>query len=209
VRLGEGKTVRDLLEAWRAKTPFADWAIGMGGPTAAWRGQTIEATIVLEPGRYGIVCWVPAPDGQLHLMKGMFATLEVTGALPAGAALPTSDATITLFDYNYRVTGALARTTRTIRVENSGPQTHELVLVKLASGKTAMDAAKWAEGGQVTEPPGEMMAGVSGLAPGRSAVIRPRLTAGRYALVCFVPDARSSAHRAHVELGMMKEIVVQ
>ncbi|MCU0648212.1 MAG: hypothetical protein MUF00_09475 [Gemmatimonadaceae bacterium] len=208
VRLGEGKTVRDLIDAWRARDPFPAWAVGMGGPTAAWKGQTLEATVVLEPGRYGVVCWVPAPDGQLHLMKGMFATLEVTGS--AGAAtLPKADATITLFDYNYQVTGALSRTTRAVRVENKGPQTHELVLVRLAPGKSPLDAAKWAEGGQVTDPPGEMVAGVSGLAPGRAAVIRPALRSGRYALVCFVPDAKSAAHKAHVELGMMKEIVVQ
>jgi hypothetical protein len=208
VRLAEGKTLRDLVAAWQKKEPFPAWAVAVGGPTAAWRGQTIEATVLLEPGRYGVVCWVPAPDGQLHLMKGMMSQLEVTGAATAGVALPKADVTVKLFDYNYLISGALRSGTRAIRVDNSGPQTHELVFVKLAPGKTAMDAAKWAEGGQVTDPPGEMVAGVSGLAPGRAAVIRPTLTKGRYALVCFVPDAKSAKHLAHVEMGMMKEIDV-
>jgi hypothetical protein len=116
---------------------------------------------------------------------------------------------VQLFDYNFTVTGGFGRGAKTIRVENRGPQVHEFVFVKLAPGKRAMDAAKWAEGGQVTDPPGEMVAGVSGLAPGRAAVVRHRFEPGTYAMLCFVPDAKAPDHRAHAEHGMLKEIVVR
>lgn len=41
-------------------------------------GQTCNATWELEPGEYTMFCVIEAPDGQLHVAKGMQGTLTVT-----------------------------------------------------------------------------------------------------------------------------------
>jgi hypothetical protein len=84
VRLDGGHTIADLLRAWKPGVPTPRWMTGVGGPTAPVGGQTLDALVVLRPGRYGVLCWVPAADGQLHFQKGMFGQFEV--AAPSGGA---------------------------------------------------------------------------------------------------------------------------
>lgn len=210
-RLEDGKTVQDMLRDWKPGRPNPRYMTGDGGPTAALGGQTLEGTVLLKPGRYAIICWVPAPDGQLHMHKGMFGQIEVTGDAAAASAtpvLPRADVTITMMDYGYLLPD-VKRGRRTFRVFNAGPQAHELVMVRLAAGKTAKDAAEWAERGQTGEKPGEMMGGVAALTPGHVAQFAATMTPGRYALVCFVPDQKDGVGKPHVVSGMLREFVVK
>lgn len=50
------------------------------GATFAKPGESAKKPVTadLEPGRYGMVCFFPAPDKQPHAFKGMFAQFEVT-----------------------------------------------------------------------------------------------------------------------------------
>jgi uncharacterized cupredoxin-like copper-binding protein len=188
--------------------PNPAYTTPIGGPTAALGGQTLAGQMVLRPGRYAIFCWIPAPDGQLHLHKGMFGEIEVTGPAPAAdAALPRADVTIAMADYGYAVP-KIARGRRTLRVENRGPQAHELVMVRLAPGMTAHDAAEWAERGQTGASPGHMMGGVAAIAVGAAAQFTVDFTPGRYALVCFVPDQKDGKGLPHVAYGMLREFTV-
>jgi hypothetical protein len=135
-RLEGGRSVQDMLREWKPGVPLPIFMTGDGGPTAALGGQTLEGTVVLRPGRYALICWVPAPDGQLHVHKGMFTQLEVTGVepgTPAVPALPRADVSITMLDYGYHLPRMRAGR-QVIRVFNAGPQAHELVMVRLAPG---------------------------------------------------------------------------
>jgi hypothetical protein len=210
-RLEDGRTVREMLAEWKPGAPNPRWMTGDGGPTAAVGGQTLEGTVVLRPGRYALICWVPAPDGQLHLHKGMFGELVVTGdstAGPVAPVLPPADVSITMVDYAWHMPEVRAGR-RTFRVFNAGPQAHELVMVKLLPGKTAMDAAHWAERGQTGEAPGTMMGGVAALSPGKVSGFSAVMTPGEYALVCFVPDQKDGKGKPHVMYGMVRQFVVR
>lgn len=210
-RLEDGKTVQDMLRDWKPGVPIPRYMTGDGGPTAALGGQTLEGTVVLKPGRYAIICWVPAPDGKLHLHKGMFGQVEVVGDAAAAAAtpaLPRADVTITMMDYGYLLPD-VKRGRRTFRVFNAGPQAHELVMVRLKPGKTAKDAAEWAERGQTGDAPGTMMGGVAALSVGRVAQFEAVMTPGEYALVCFVPDQKDGTGKPHVAHGMLRQFTVR
>ncbi|HEY0777110.1 MAG TPA: hypothetical protein VGD56_04010 [Gemmatirosa sp.] len=50
VRLTQGKAFADHAAALKSHVP-TPWAIGAGGPSAAKPGQTVEATVTLDPGR--------------------------------------------------------------------------------------------------------------------------------------------------------------
>jgi uncharacterized cupredoxin-like copper-binding protein len=211
-RLREGREVREMIRDFVPGKPLPGYMSGSGGPSAAWAGQTIEATMVLEPGTYGVICWVPAADGKLHLQKGMIGQLTVgpaSGASIARAMLPAPDIVITAFDYNYKIDKAITAGRRTIRFVNAGPQNHEFVLVRLAKGKTVKDAQAWAERGQTGEQPGTMLSGVAAIAPGGAAHVTNVFEPGEYAILCFVPSTNDRKGLPHVHYGMMQQIQVR
>lgn len=204
IRLDEGKTLQDALNALKAGGPVA-WAHDAGGPNAAMPGGNDSATLVLQPGHYVAVCFVPGPDGVPHVMKGMLKELVVTGSR-ATATLPPADVTITLSDYAFTPSTPLTAGHHVVLVRNVARQTHELVLVKLAPGKTARDFVAWVEK-PVGPPAGELLGGVSGIAPGTKNTFATDLVPGTYAFICFVPDAKDG--KPHLAHGMMTQFEVR
>lgn len=47
------------------------------GHTFGAPGSSDELQVDLTPGRYGYVCFIPAPDGEPHALKGMFGEFTV------------------------------------------------------------------------------------------------------------------------------------
>ena len=207
VRLAPGRTAADLAAALRNPGPPPRWAELVGGPNAAGPGDTsLTATVRLRPGRYAALCMIPSPNGVPHAAKGMISDLVVTPARKPAAAAARPAATLTLFDYGFRSTPAIRATTRAIRVANRGKQPHELVIARLDSAKSAADFARWADG-MKGPPPGQFLGGVSPMAPGETNDLALDLAPGRYALLCFLPDAGDG--KPHVAHGMVREITVR
>ncbi len=206
IKLEDGKTMADLAQASKHPGPPPKWVKFVGGPNAAAPGQQVEATSVLQPGSYAFICFIPSPDGKIHLSKGMARPFQVTGQPATSAELPASDVTIKLVDYDFQPSKALTPGHHNILVENAGPQPHELVLLKLAPGKKTQDFATWAEGGMKGPPPAMPVGGVVVLEQGGKATFSADLTAGDYGLICFVPDTKDG--KMHLVHGMMKNIKV-
>jgi uncharacterized cupredoxin-like copper-binding protein len=204
VRLDQGKTVADLVEAMKSPGPLPGWATMVGGPNAAMPGDSTTAVLSLDPGTYGMLCLIPGPTGAPHFAMGMTHQLTVTGPV-AAAVEPAADDTIKLVDYDFQYTRALSAGHHVIRVENGGEQAHELVVVKLNEGKTAADFAAWADK-QDGPPPAEGKGGVTGILPGAHNLIVVDLPPGNYALVCFFPDMKDG--KPHLLHGMMKAMTV-
>jgi hypothetical protein len=79
------------MEDWSNAAVMPSWAIDVGGPNEASRGTPAEAIATLEPATYMMICYVPSPDGKLHVMKGMVRPLVVTAAGATRPAEPKSD----------------------------------------------------------------------------------------------------------------------
>ena len=78
-RPAEGHTVQEALEY--EGDPMADGLIeeDLGGTgLAAPGGDTEFLTVDLEPGTYGIYCFLPGPGGTPHVFMGMQGELTVT-----------------------------------------------------------------------------------------------------------------------------------
>jgi len=94
-------------------------------------------------------------------------------------------------------------------VTDTGSQPHEMTVVKL-NGITA-DQLKTAfstpSGPSAGPPPFDAVGGVSGITPGASAETTLMLTAGEYALLCFLPDTNTGA--PHAALGMVTGLSVK
>ena len=211
-RLGEGKTLVDFQAAMAAvmsgKAPPPAWITYAGGPNAIDPGDSSTVTQVLDPGHYLVLCMIPGKDGQPHVTKGMLHPLVVTGSAPAPApALPAADVTVKLSDYDFVFDKPLTAGTHTVRVDNAGPQPHEIVVAELAPGKSAADFVKWETGGETGPlPANRWLGGVAGIDTGKSATFTVTLKAGNYLVICFWPDAKDG--KPHFVHGMIKQITV-
>jgi hypothetical protein len=203
-RLEGGKTVDDLRAALANPGPPPAWVKEVGGPNAAAPGLESNATLMLEPGNYVLICFVDI-GGPPHFMKGMLRAMRVAPSTDASAPTPKVDATATLFDYGFKLSSPIQAGTRTIRVLNSGAQHHEIELIQLSPGASAADFLKWV-GKMEGPPPGTPLGGVSGLDVGGSQYFTADFAPGNYALVCFLPDAKDG--KPHFAHGMIQQITV-
>lgn len=209
VQLKGGKTFDDFvkaMEAWNGPTRMPDWAVDVGGPNEASPGVSAYATLTLEPGRYAMVCYVPSPDGQPHVMKGMVSPFTVVKAGATPPNEPKADVTLRMTDYAFELSKPIQAGPRVIRVENSAVQSHEVVIGRLMTGKTLREALEWLNNGQKGAAPVVAMGGASGLAQGRHQIITATFEPGRYVFLCFIPDAKDG--KPHTEHGMTKEFTV-
>jgi uncharacterized cupredoxin-like copper-binding protein len=206
VRLEQGKTFADFAAAVKQAGPPPAWIVDAGGPNPPMPNGTAEDMQYLKPGTYAIVCFVPSPDGTPHIAKGMMRELTVTPVSNATAVAPNADATVNLGDYAFTTSAPLTAGHHLIRVTNAGPQSHEIVLVRLEPGKTGMQFAQWTDG-MKGPPPGALEGGIAAMAPGDTAYFPADLTPGNYAFICFVPDSKDGKpHAAH---GMVHDFVVK
>jgi hypothetical protein len=207
IRLEDGKTLQDLAKAMSTPGPTPKWVKFVGGANGIGPGGKANATATLTPGQYAYLCLIPSTDGVMHVAKGMVRPFEVTAASSAAAAeSPAADVTIKLVDYDFQTSQPLTPGRHTIRVENAGPQTHEIVLLKLAPGKKVEDFGRWAESGMKGRPPAEPLGGIAGLEKGDHGSFDVDLTPGEYGFICFVPDSKDG--KPHLFHGMMKTIRV-
>ncbi|HEU5260154.1 MAG TPA: hypothetical protein VFU41_01895 [Gemmatimonadales bacterium] len=205
-----GRSWEELETAMKTEGPIPAWLTFPPGPAVVVAGDTSNATGVFAPGNYLIMCFIPSPDGQMHVMKGMFRRLVVTAPAPSHATTPApeppSDVTVTLSDYTFTLSAPLTAGSPTIRVENSGPQLHEVTIEQLAPGKTVADVQRWLAGGMKGEPPTKPVGGLIGPDVGKTGWFTVTLAPGNYLLTCYVPDAKDG--RPHLVHGMMKEVTV-
>ncbi len=210
VRLSDGRTYDSLMAAFRTMGPTdapPSWMHMAGGPNTGMPGDTTAVMQTLEPGHYAIICMIPDSAGVPHIAHGMTRPLEVTAA-PAGpaAAEPSADLTVTLADYSFTESAALAAGPRTIRVVNAGPQPHEIFIARLDSNTTTAQVVQWVATMMKGPPPAlRAMTGTAAMDAGTQMYLSVNLPPGRYGLFCFIPGPDGREHTQH---GMVKEIRV-
>ena len=211
IKLEGGHTLPELVEATKTQGPLPKWAVDVGGPNSPMPGGESSATLDLDPGKYVMVCVIPAmTDGQPHFMKGMMKELTVAarhGVEQAGKSVaPAPDVTMTLDDYTFTTSAPITSATKTIRIKNAAAQSHEVVIMKLDAGVTPEQFLQALEKPQ-GPPPGKILGGVTGIAKGRTIDLTATFTPGDYTLLCFVPDAKDG--KPHIAHGMVKNFSVK
>jgi hypothetical protein len=205
MKFNEGKRLSDFMDAMKAGGPPPAWVVDMGGPNPPAVGATTNSTQTLEPGNYAVVCFVDTPDKVPHITKGMSKEFVVVPSTAPVAAEPTADVTMQLVDYAFNLSTPLTPGTHTIRIENAGPQSHEVFIARLDSGKTADDLMKWAQTYQ-GPPPVTPLGGIAAIHVNGRAFVTAEFTPGDYVLVCFVTDSKDG--KPHVAHGMMQTVKV-
>lgn len=208
VRLEGGKTIGDFVRSFSDTVAMPSWVRYVGGPVGTAPGEERSSTMRLVPGRYAVLCRIVSTDRVVHVMKGMIRPFEVVARSGAVRdAFPTATDSVTLTDYGFVVSRPLTPGPHMVYVVNAGPQPHEIVMLKLAPGKTPADFARWGLAGRHGPPPGGPVGGVEFLDSGASATFAVDLATGDYGFICFVPDARDG--RRHFVHGMMAHFAVR
>ena len=221
VRLEAGKSVRDLVDAYaeaiRTSGPRPAWVTRLGGPGGTPPGGSSSVTQYLEPGSYVWICPVEDDEGHPHFAKGEVKTFVVNGpSAEDSAAAPAATMGIRLLDFSFAFDAPPTAGRHMVRVHNAGREPHDLVLFKLAPGKslaelrTALnpERARRPESGE--EPPLESLVtgfgGIAVIAPGMEVFFQTDLTPGEYVLACMTtaPDGQS-----HIEHGMIQQVSVR
>ena len=115
--------------------------------------------------------------------------------------------TFTATDFAFAGPDTIAPGYTTIRMVNRGSQQHHLILARLDDGKTLDSLMAFMQKDPAGVPPFATWRGASNsVMAGDSSGATLDLPDGRYALLCFIPDAADGA--PHLVKGMMRELIV-
>lgn len=204
LRLDDGHTMDEVLEHADRDELVLPGVRFMGGPAAPPMNGTSEAVLDLSPGRYLMVCYMPAGKVR-HLQLGMVRQLRVIPSPDPAADDLREDVRLGLDSYSFQLAGELRAGRRVIRVENLVTEPHEVDIVRLLPGKTARDLKTWL-GDTDSAPPFEPAGGSMVLDKDEVSYVTVDLEAGEYALICLVPDTQD--HRSHAAHGMVRLVRV-
>lgn len=182
VRLEPGRTVNEWYNA-SAKGEPTPWAVDLGGPASADPPHTSNATLLLEPGNYLLVCHVGSAredKNRSHLLKGMYRALTVIPSKKAVASLPVPDVTAHISgDGSIQLSGPVREGRQVIRVLNQTRKSHEFITARVARGRTAEEVAVWKRR-DGTSRPFESRGGLSDIPPGATRTITGVFERGAY-----------------------------
>jgi len=212
---------------------FADFLTllteSMEGPPPEWYYQTYhagglsadpEATsqgiFELRPGTY--VVWSAGDSEAMQTPVEM--TVIGKAGTPAAGAEPSAGATVTMFEYGFKLDGQLMPGPQLLKVANVGAQPHFMILIQPNEPVTKEQVSMLLEAEMAGTPTADAAAaaGVSNpdewefaeyagtISMGASEWIATDLDPGTYVLVCFVPDIESGL--PHAYLGMVDVVTV-
>jgi len=119
--------------------------------------------------------------------------------------------TITESDYKFDIPANITAGNHTFKIVNSGPQPHEVEIIRLAPGKTMKDFGEFMAKAYADKvdgpPPGDGLGGITAMIPGGTEYFTANMTPGNYVMICFVPDMKDG--KPHADHGMVKEFTVK
>lgn len=147
---------------------------------------------------------VHRPTAALLLLA---AACAPKGEPPAPPAAEPPVVTFVATDFAFQGPDTIAPGYTTIRMVNQGPQEHHLILAQLAEGKTLDSLMAFFQANPAGEPPFVTWRGAANsVIAGDSTGGTVDLPAGRYALLCFIPDPADRV--PHLVKGMARELIV-
>lgn len=194
VKLADGRTIKDVLADMQKggeQAAAADLAgdpeqMTYGTPAMLTGGQETEVVSdVMQPGTYGVVCFLPGPDGMPHVAMGMAGQFTVAG--DEVSRTPTTKGTVTLTDTGITLPDGFR--SGTYAVTNKGTTPHNLSVARLDGSLADLFSyigGRFAQNKPIDGGPGEIVGGVTNLKPGQTAYLTVHLTPGHYGYVSTV-----------------------
>jgi hypothetical protein len=199
VRAEDGHTAAEALRAgaaWGEKgRPLPGWALVAGGTGDVKQGESITVTQELAPGSYMVT----------DLASNAKAEFEVTEGSGEGE-LAHDGGTITATEYAFESDRLQAGRNRVL-LDNAGEEPHLIAAIGIKQGRTFEEAKRFFRTEKGPPPIDESRAFSTAVVEGGvKQAVELDLEAGRYVLICFVPDRKGGP--PHVAKGMISEAEV-
>ena len=198
-KLPDSRTFEEFAAANVEGKP-TPWATHLGGPGFSDPPQTTNATLVLAPGTYALVCRMGADgDPRAHLKKGMLRRLDVTAAAAGSEIEPATDVTVTILDEGFGFSPALTAGHHTLRVLNSTSENRQFRIQRLLPGRTVEEALNFQRGSTASgraitgagAVPFDTRGRLSAILPGKYLITTVDLPPGTYLIASLA--ARGTA----------------
>jgi hypothetical protein len=200
VPLKKNVTARQLTEALMSDDDESAEAIVRGNPEFAPQPgllgskQRMGTLLNLSAGRWGVFCFVPAPDGASHVEHGMVKTFDVASGKSSLKAPKDGVTDVTLTDTSVTIPNDALPRKGYLKVTNEGTAPRTWTIAKLGSGVTIEQADAYFDqlfngAAPEGEPPAVLAGGVQGLAPNASVYLVVDFAAGNYGYENELSDA--------------------
>jgi hypothetical protein len=195
VRLEPGRTVDEWYQA-KVRGEPTPWASNLGGPASADPPRTSNATLVLEPGTYALVCYVGSArqdKNRSHLLKGMFRPLTVVRSMSGAVEPPQPEVTARITGSGQiELSGPVRKGRQLIRVVNQTAKPHEFIVARVKKGRSAEETTVWTRAAGTTHP-FDSWGGLSVVRPGATLTTTILFEPGSYLLWTIRAPATSVA----------------
>ncbi len=196
-RLNDGVTMEQFTAAFQ-ENPFESLALTtqLGGPDIA-PGTNTTGYFQFQPGAHVLVDNATAPP------RFVAFTVE---ASTEDDALPAAEVMVEMKEHEFVMPTEIKTGIQWWQFTNTGQNTHQMGIVKLAADKTLDDAIAWNESGEGPEP-FEWVAFWNVMSPGVTSWGELDLPTGTYWALDFLPDPTNDG-LSNMAQGMAKEITV-
>jgi hypothetical protein len=176
-----------------------------GTPNLLSPGKSTTTYTQLAAGTYGMVCFIPAPDGSPHAAHGMDKVFTVSGK---SSAKPPTDGVsqVTVTDSGVELPSAGLPAHGWVKVTNNSSVSRDIALAEYTSPDATFDAAnayynEFFSSGKVPagEAPATLNGGLSGVPKGGSGYFDLDLKNGRYVVVSSNQELDNDPNPLHTD----------
>ena len=195
------KMLGEEIASWFFTDVVPSGGVGLTEP-----GETAQSTIMLDPGKYIMECYVKMPDGTWHTAMGMYKMFTVTED-STGMEAPTANYELSLTNYDISTSGSMKQGTNTIAVHArdtpDGFMMHDINLFRLNDTTLVNDLVEWMdwmELDQFTAPaPAYSLGGIEHMAEGMTGYMTVDLQPGNYVWISEMYGSRGMTKTFTVE----------
>ncbi len=162
-------------------------------------GDRATATVARDFGTFNVGL---IREGDRWLMDSLEAASD---ELPEGA--DAVDLELVDFAFRFDPEDIPSDGNFAFRIQNTGEQSHEVVLIAVPSGASVEEAVEAVAAEEV--PPLGLKVYIRPGQEDLNMAFEAPLEPGNYALVCFFPDTTDPEFAAHVEKGMLAEFAIE
>ena len=151
-----------------------------GTPNFLGPDQSTTTIANLPAGRYGLFCFIPAPDGKSHVEHGMVKVFDVKGSKSSFKPPTDGVAEVSITDAGITAPSSGLPAKSWVKVTNDTSVVRDLTLAEYLTPDATFETADayfdafFSSGPPEGDPPASINGGIAALAPGSSAYFEAR-----------------------------------
>jgi hypothetical protein len=207
--LKKGVTVAQVKKAAESQAddafdPIAGKGQVFGAPDLLSPGEKTTVITKLPAGHYGVLCFIPAPDGESHVAHGMVKTFDVS-ASKSNLTPPTDGlVAVTVADDAITLPTSGMPAHGWAKFTNNATEPRTLDVARFLGNATFEEANAYfstlfSGPPPAGDPPAALQGGAQSIPPGAVAYVQLDLKSGRNALVSDTDDDQDGSKQIHQE----------